>query len=172
MEPGPFSESCSRLATREFPNILWNPKARYRVHKSPLTAPVLSQIDPVHSTSPCSSKIHDVLVSLVVSFLLAFTLDPCKHSYFPMCPLFPRQLILNRQDELFVRIFAGFLRNVTWVLRALINLDNRLLSTSFGAPFSLLYSACSLAGFANATSRPASWGTVNFIPSTGRLLEF
>jgi hypothetical protein len=37
------------LTNQEIDRILWNPEFHYRIHRSPLPAPILSKINPVHA---------------------------------------------------------------------------------------------------------------------------
>jgi hypothetical protein len=90
-------EAASRLATQEFPNILWHGNVHYLVHQSPPLLPVVSQINPV----PITPSLGFILMSfshLRLSLpsgllLLAFTTKSYKNSS-PMLAIRPVHLIL------------------------------------------------------------------------------
>jgi hypothetical protein len=58
MKPGPSLEAASCAASQGLTNVLWNMKTHHRVHKSPPLVPILSQINPVHTTLFYIYKIH------------------------------------------------------------------------------------------------------------------
>jgi hypothetical protein len=102
MELSPLWEATSRPATQEFPNILWNPKVYYRVHRSPPLVPILSQISPFHITPSYSLRsilvlsFHLRLRLLSGLFPSGFTArTPYTFLFSPMRVTYPSYLILH-----------------------------------------------------------------------------
>jgi hypothetical protein len=58
LERSPSWEANRFVASQEIPRILWNPKIHYSIHKRPPTFSILSQLNPVHTPTSYSLKIH------------------------------------------------------------------------------------------------------------------
>jgi hypothetical protein len=95
MKQGTFS------ATQESARLLWNPEVRYRVNKSLLTVPVMSQINPIHTFQPVfpETSLNNILPSTSMSseWSLSFRLS-CqiyvRISHIPMRAICPAHLML------------------------------------------------------------------------------
>jgi hypothetical protein len=98
MNPSWGAASCA--AIQQLPSILWNPKVLYHIHKSPPLVPILSQINPVHTTpsylrSILLSHIHLRLGLPTGLFLSAFSSNALYAFLFsPIRATCPAHLIL------------------------------------------------------------------------------
>lgn len=58
MKHSPSWEAARCIAAQEFPNILYSPKVHNRVHESPPLVPILSQMNPIHTSPSYVSKLN------------------------------------------------------------------------------------------------------------------
>jgi hypothetical protein len=95
MQQSPSWEANRFEASQEIPRILWNPKARYRIHNCPLFVSILRQPNPVHTLNSHFLKIHPNIifpsitwVSPLVSFPQVSPPKPCTRLSPPSSALY------------------------------------------------------------------------------------
>jgi hypothetical protein len=87
MEQSPSSEANSCSDSQKIPRILWNPQVHYRIHKCLPPVLIVSQINPIHTSSLHFFKIH---FNIIISFKLGLSSShfpsnlPTKTLYAPL----------------------------------------------------------------------------------------
>ena len=137
-------EKLTSLASQEVPHIVWNLNVHYCIHKCLPPAPILSQIDTVHTSTSRFMRIH-----LNIIFPLCLSLPSIFPSGFPTkallcsmratCPAhlildFISQTILGEEYSLLSSSLCSFLHST---ITSSLSYPNILLSTLFSNTLSV-----------------------------------
>ena len=129
MEQVPSWEADRYAYSQEFQHILWNQKVHFRIHKCPPPVPILSQLDPGHTTTSYLLKTHITIIGLSTSASPHWCFFPT-----PMRATCPAHFIhLN-----FITRKTFVEQYITWIF-SLCRLHESLLSLSLLGTIILLY---------------------------------
>jgi hypothetical protein len=109
MDLSPSWEAATRSATLEFSQILWNPKVHRHIHKSPPLVPTLRQMNRVHTSSSCLSKINlNIIPHLYLGLPSGRFPSGVPTKYCIIVLLIPEGAVSHRESFTCTKIFPAY----------------------------------------------------------------